>query len=99
MGGDFISTELTHLSSGIDMVAAAINVALGIAPNLQPTEPKHGACIRYFCPKPGKLISIEGTGMLNQAFVYDAEIYCQQETVFPQRVHKDGNPKSRAERY
>lgn len=84
MGGDFISTELTHLSSGIDMVAAAINVALGIAPNLQPTEPKHGACIRYFCPKPGKLISIEGTGMLNQAFVYDAEIYCQPGDCIPE---------------
>ena len=28
MGGDFISTELTHLSSGIDMVAATIDVVL-----------------------------------------------------------------------
>ena len=31
LGGDFISTELTHLSTGVDMVAAAINCARGIA--------------------------------------------------------------------
>ena len=75
LGGDFISTELTRLSSGVDMVAAAINVSLGLEPNLQPTEPKHGVCIRYFCPKPGKLVSIERAELLNQSFVYNAEIY------------------------
>ncbi len=75
MGGDFISTELTHLSTGIDMVAATIDVVLGINPNLQPTEPKHGVCIRYFTPKPGKLIAIQNTDILKDSHVYDAEIY------------------------
>lgn len=75
MGGDFISTELTHLSSGIDMVAATISVVLGMEPNLQPVEEKHGVCIRYFTPKPGKLIKIEGDEVLKDAHVYDAEIY------------------------
>ncbi len=76
LGGDFISTELTHLSTGIDMVAAAVNVALGIEPNLQPTEPKHGVCIRYFCPKPGTIVKIEGEEILKtDASVYDYEIY------------------------
>ena len=50
LGGDFISTELTHLSTGIDMVAAAINVALGIEPDLSPKEAPKGVCIRYFTP-------------------------------------------------
>lgn len=75
LGGDFISTELTHLSSGIDMVAAAINCALGIEPNLEPTEPKHGVCIRYFCPKPGKLVSLNNTKVLDDKRVYLWEIY------------------------
>ena len=75
MGGDFISTELTHLSSGIDMVAATINVVLGVEPNLKPVEEKHGVAIRYFTPKPGKVVSIENTKALNRADVYDAEIY------------------------
>lgn len=75
MGGDFISTELTHLSTGIDMVAATINVVLGIEPNLQPVETKHGVAIRYFTPKPGKVVSILNTEVLNSPSVYDAELY------------------------
>lgn len=84
MGGDFISTELTHLSSGIDMVAATINVVLGIAPNLQPTEPKHGVCIRYFTPKPGRLVRIDGAEVLRNAYVYDAEIYHKVGDMIPE---------------
>ena len=75
MGGDFISTELTHLSSGIDMVAATINVVLGLEPNLQPTEVKRGAAIRYFTPTPGVVKSIENVEVLSRPEVYDAEIY------------------------
>ena len=84
MGGDFISTELTHLSSGIDMVAATINVVLGVEPNLNPVEAKHGVCIRYFTPKPGKLAAIENEEALNDAHVYDAEIYHKVGDVIPE---------------
>lgn len=75
LGGDFISTELTHLSTGIDMVAAAVDIALGIEPNLKPVAEPQGVAIRYFTPKPGKVISIENTQLLNRPDVYDAEIY------------------------
>lgn len=75
LGGDFISTELTHLSTGIDMVGAAIDVAMGIEPNLNPIEKPQGVAIRYFTPKPGEVVSIENTELLNRAGVYDAEIY------------------------
>lgn len=78
LGGDFISTELTHLSTGIDMVAAAVNVALGIVPDLEPKEKKRGACIRYFCPQPGLLVAINGLECLNDAHVYLSEIYCEK---------------------
>lgn len=75
MGGDFISTELTHLSTGIDMVAATINVVLGIEPDLKPKTKGQGVCIRYFTPKPGVLKAVEGAENLKRSFVYDAEIY------------------------
>lgn len=84
LGGDFISTELTHLSTGIDMVAAAINCALGIEPNLEATEEKHGVCIRYFCPKPGKLISISNTKVLCNPRVYQWEIYHKEGDTIPE---------------
>lgn len=77
LGGDFISTELTHLSTGIDMVAAAIDVALGKEPCLEVKEKKHGVCIRYFCPKPGILSAIENLEMLNDKHIYASEVYCK----------------------
>lgn len=83
LGGDFISTELTHLSTGIDMVAAAIDVALGVEPDLSAKEEPNGVCIRYFCPKPGKLVSILNTEVLNNPHVYLWEIYPKEGDVIP----------------
>lgn len=75
LGGDFISTELTHLSTGIDMVAAAINVALGNEPCLKPMADPKGVAIRYFTPIPGVVKAIEGIELLQRSEVYEAEIY------------------------
>ena len=83
LGGDFISTELTHLSTGVDMVAAAIDVALGVEPDLSAKEEPKGVCIRYFCPKPGKLMSISNTEVLNNPHVYLWEIYPKEGDVIP----------------
>lgn len=84
LGGDFISTELTHLSTGIDMVAAAIDVALGIEPDLSPKEAPKGVCIRYFTPQPGRLTAIHNQELLNGSHVYDAEIYHRVRDVIPE---------------
>lgn len=84
LGGDFISTELTHLSTGVDMVAAAINCALGVKPCLDSTQEKHGVCIRYFCPKPGKLVHISNTELLNDPRVYMWEIYHKEGDIIPE---------------
>ena len=83
LGGDFISTELTYLSTGVDMVAAAINCSLGIKPCLEPIAPKHGVCIRYFCPKPGRLSAIENTELLNDKRVHLWEIYNKEGDIIP----------------
>ncbi len=83
LGGDFISTELTHLSSGIDMVAAAINCALGVQPNLEPTEEAKAACIRYFCPSPGKVKDIKNLTPLQNEKVYKWNISVQKGSIIP----------------
>ena len=75
MGGDFISTVLTRLSTGVDMVAAAINCALNIEPDLEPNTQTKGVCIRYFCPTPGVLNAIRNTEILNDPHVHDWKIY------------------------
>ena len=77
MGGDFISTVLTRLSSGVDMIAAAVNCALGIEPNLLPTDKGAGVCIRYFTPKPGLLVEINNVEVLRHPSVFESAIYCK----------------------
>lgn len=84
MGGDFISTVLTPLSTGVDMIAAAVNCALGIEPCLHPTIKPQGVCIRYFCPKPGVLKSISNTEVLNDPRVYEWEIYYKAGDIIPE---------------
>ena len=66
------------------MVAAAINCALGVRPCLEPTETKHGVCIRYFCPKPGKLMSISNTEVLNDPHIYLWDIYHKVGDTIPE---------------
>jgi biotin carboxylase len=47
LGGDRITTDLTPLSTGVNIVRAAIHVAIGGTPQLTPTISR-GAAIRYF---------------------------------------------------
>lgn len=83
MGGDFICTVLTILSTGVDMIAAAINCALNIEPNLEPQTATQGVCIRYFCPNPGRLTSISNIEVLNDARVYESQIYYKVGDIIP----------------
>lgn len=59
MGGDCITTHLVPLSTGIDMIKATINVALGNKPDITPKFNK-GSAIRYFNVSPGEIKKIEG---------------------------------------
>lgn len=84
MGGDFISTVLTRLSTGVNMIDAAVNCALGIEPDLTPKAEPQGVCIRYFCPKPGKLVRINNTEVLDDPLVHEWEIYHQVGDEIPE---------------
>lgn len=59
MGGDCIATHLVPLATGIDMVGACINVALGMQPDLLP-EFAGGSAIRYFNVPVGTIVSVSG---------------------------------------
>ena len=50
----------------------------------QPAEEKQGVCIRYFCPKPGKLVSISNLEELNDSRVYLWEIYSKVGDLIPE---------------
>ena len=59
MGGDCITTHLVPLSTGIDMIKATIDVALGLTPDITPTLHK-GSAIRFFDASCGIVSAIEG---------------------------------------
>ena len=59
MGGDNITTCLLPLSSGVDMVKATINVALGEKPDIKPRL-HCGSAVRYIEAPLGVIRSISG---------------------------------------
>ncbi len=65
MGGDNITTHLVPLSTGIDMVKATIQVALGEKPDIAPVFEK-GSAIRYFKEQYGIISNIEGISVAEQ---------------------------------
>ncbi|MBR7123055.1 MAG: ATP-grasp domain-containing protein [Oscillospiraceae bacterium] len=59
MGGDCITTHLVPLSTGVDMVKATIETALGGVPDIRQKQEK-GSAIRFFSPEHGVIARIEG---------------------------------------
>ena len=65
MGGDNITTHLVPLSTGIDMVKATIQVALGEKPDIKAKFGK-GSAIRYFKEQHGEITNIKGVNIAEQ---------------------------------
>ena len=59
LGGDCITTHLVPLSTGVNMVRACIQIALGERPDIEPAK-NCGSAIRYFPQKAGVIQSITG---------------------------------------
>ncbi len=59
MGGDCITTHLVPLSTGIDMVKATIQLALGETPDIEARLNK-GSAIRFLSAPAGKITQISG---------------------------------------
>lgn len=60
LGGGFICSDLVPLSTGIDLVRAALQVALGHAPDLRPGRVPAGAAIRFLTAEPGRVRQVAG---------------------------------------
>ncbi len=64
LGGDRIATHLTPLSTGVNLVRAVVELALGRKPSLAPSRHR-GSAIRYFdVPGPGWLHRVDGLDSL-----------------------------------
>ena len=51
MGGDFIGSDLVHISTGIDFVRAVIQIALGEEPDITPDREIKTAGVRFIFSK------------------------------------------------
>lgn len=76
LGGGFITSRLLPISTGIDLVAASIRVALGETPDLVPKSQPRAAAIRFVCAEPGVLSSVAGVEESRQGVgVEEVELY------------------------
>ena len=57
LGGDFITTHLTPLSTGVNIVEDTIRVCLGETPRLTYFDPARGSAIRYMGFDTGRLLA------------------------------------------
>lgn len=62
LSGGWMATDQIPLATGIDLVGAAIRLALGEAVDVADVTPRfaRGVAIRYFFPPPGHVVRIEG---------------------------------------
>ncbi|MCP5418087.1 MAG: ATP-grasp domain-containing protein [Chromatiaceae bacterium] len=60
LGGGYINTHLVPLSTNVDIVGAAIEIALGRKPKIEISLKNKAAAIRFLVAKPGIIQSISG---------------------------------------
>ena len=75
MGGDFISTHLVPLSTGINMTQLVLLASLGCSPSLPPRQPA-GSCIRYVNRGPGRFLqAVNLDSVRTMPGVVDADLF------------------------
>ena len=65
LSGDYMTTDLVPLSTGIDMVKSIIQIALGEIPDYSPKFNK-GSAIRFLSALEGKIVSISGEDLAQE---------------------------------
>jgi len=94
-GGDFCES-LVPLSIGVNYVEAAIKISIGEEPNLDALKPKSERAVvnRYFFPKPGRLIGIEGVDeVMKQDWIKKLEFWYEVGDIVPpplSHAHRSG---------
>lgn len=78
LGGGFICSHLVPLSTGVDLVEAALMVALDRLPDLQPRRAPRAAAIRFLTAAPGQVRAVTGVAeALAIAGVEQLDVYCR----------------------
>lgn len=93
LGGGFINSHLVPLSTGIDLVAATIQVAMGKAPDLQARRQGRAAAIRFLRAQSGIVGHIEGLESASQSEgVEEVAVYVRTNDRIPPLLDASGRP-------
>lgn len=91
LSGGWFSTDQIPLATGVDLVGAAIRVALGESPSGEELTPRYqrGVAIRYFFPEPGIITAIHNIEKARQIpGVYKLDFFLGPgETIEPVTNH------------
>jgi biotin carboxylase len=99
LGGDRISTHLTPLSTGVNLVRVAILLALGERP-LSPRLWHRAACVRYFdVQRPGTLQGVHGLRRLYEIPGIEVLYPASERDGFLRRGFTVGEVRSSLDRY
>jgi len=91
LGGGFICSHLVPLSTGIDLVAATIEVALGRQPSLAPAHEGRPAAIRFLRALPGVVTEVLGVdAVASRAGVEEVAVYVRPGSTVPELVDDAG---------
>ena len=82
-GGGCIASHLVPLSTGIDMVAACIAIALGEVPRLEPQQAPQAAAIRFVTAPAGTIAGVAG---LDEARALDGVVQAEAYVTPGQRI-------------
>lgn len=80
LSGGWFCTDQIPLGTGVDILGAAIRIALGEEPDTDALMPRRhdGVAIRYFFPEPGRIVSIEGEEECKALpWVHRMQVYAQ----------------------
>jgi len=91
LGGGFICSHLVPLSTGIDLVAASIEVAVGRTPSLAPARAGRPAAIRFLRATPGLVTEVSGADSASaRAGVEEVAVYVRPGDRVPELVDDSG---------
>lgn len=78
LSGGYMSSGLIPVNTGVNIVAAMLDISVGNNPDLDSLTPRweRGAALRYFFPPPGELAGVEGIDKVRrQPWVHALDFY------------------------
>ncbi len=93
MGGGFIGSDLVPLATGVDLLGAVLDLALGRPADLRPRDHAGAAAVSFIPPVPGRLAAIHGQAEANaSAGVVRTDLWVRPGSLMGPLDHNGARP-------